>query len=138
MLKKKAIGDSGYSGHHKVISTYNAHDLNSVKLFKSRALKQHKAFNGMTKSFGIIQTRFRHGSFKVGIAFEAVCVICQYKIESEEPLFDVLIQDVLNASEEDLDSDIDFLDGEEEDCDDDIVHHDRDDESDDKRDNQDF
>ena len=71
----------------------------------------------MTKSFGIIQTRFRHGPFKVGIAFEAVCVICQYKIESKEPLFHVLIQDVLNASEEDLDSNIDFLDGKEEDCD---------------------
>jgi hypothetical protein len=68
----------------------NTHDSRSVKLFKSRALKRHEGFNGMTKSFQILRERFRHGPGKIGIAFEAVAVICQDKIEAEEPLWDVL------------------------------------------------
>ena len=50
-LKKKAIGDGGYSGHQEAISSPNTHDSRPVKLFKSRALKRHEGFNGMTKSF---------------------------------------------------------------------------------------
>ena len=89
-LEKKAIGDGGYSGHQEAISSPNSHDSRPVKLFKSRALKRHEGFNGMTKSFQILRERFRHGPGKIGIAFESVAVICQYKIEAEEPLWDVL------------------------------------------------
>jgi hypothetical protein len=53
-LKKKAIGEGGYSGHQEAISSPNTHDSCQVKLFKSRALKQHEGFNGMTKSFQIL------------------------------------------------------------------------------------
>jgi hypothetical protein len=53
-LKKKAIGDGGYSGHQEAISSPNTHDSCQVKLFKSRALKRREGSNGMTKSFQIL------------------------------------------------------------------------------------
>jgi hypothetical protein len=109
-LEKKAIGDGGYSGHQEAISSPNSHDSRPVKLFKSRALKRHEGFNGMTKSFQILRERFRHGPGKIGIAFESVAVICQYKIEAEEPLWDVLVEDVLKEDvEEDSDSDMEDM-----------------------------
>lgn len=51
----------------------------------------------MTKVFEILSGRFRHGEHKFGEAFEAVCVTCQYKLENELPLYDVLIEAVINA-----------------------------------------
>jgi hypothetical protein len=95
-LRKKAIGDQGYNGDHDVISTYNAHDTRAVKKFKSRALKRHENFNGMTKRFNCIDGRFRHGPQKFAICFEAICVLCQYQMEQEQPLYDVLIQDIVD------------------------------------------
>ena len=95
MLGKKAIGDSGYNGHQAFCVTPNKNDSDEVKKFKSRALKRHESFNGMTKTFQSLSGRFRHPVDKFPIVFEAICVICQYKIESEEPLFDILIEDVL-------------------------------------------
>jgi hypothetical protein len=38
-LKKKGLGDGGYSGHTEAISSPNSHDSHPVKLFKSGALK---------------------------------------------------------------------------------------------------
>lgn len=72
-INKKAIGDRGYVGHPKECSTYNAHDCRGVRKFncKSRALKRFACF------------------------FEAICVICQYQIEDDMPLYDVLIEDIM-------------------------------------------
>ena len=95
LLKKKAIGDGIYRGHEKAVSYPNYSDSYGVKKFKSRALKRHEDFNGMTKTFKILSGRFRHGVGKIAAAFESVAVICQYKIERDEPLFDVLIEDVV-------------------------------------------
>ena len=94
--------DGGYVGHYDAISTPNAHDSYGVKRFKSRALKRQEDFNGMTKTFKILRERFRHCVGRFPVAFEAVCVICQYKIESDEPLYDVLIEDILNEPAEDI------------------------------------
>jgi len=99
LLGKKCIGDSAYNGHLDVASYPNHHDSYGVKKFKSRALKRHEGFNGMTKTFKILDDRFRNSTDKFGPAFEAVCVICQYKIETDEPLFDVLIDDVVNGGD---------------------------------------
>ena len=64
----------------------------------------------MVKSFQILWEQFRHGTGKVGRAFEAVAVICQYKIEAEEPLWDVLVEDVLKEDPDpDLDRDMDDM-----------------------------
>lgn len=57
----------------------------------------------MTKVFEILAGRFRHPEDKFGVAFDAVCVLCQYKLENELPLYDVLIEAVINAVEDDGD-----------------------------------
>ena len=58
MLGKKAIGDAGYYGHKKQCSTPNANNSAQVKKFKSRALKSHESFNGMTKVFELLSSCF--------------------------------------------------------------------------------
>ena len=92
---KKAIGDAGYPGHHATVSTPNGHDNTSVAKFKSRALKRHEKFNGMTKNFDCLSGRFRHSVSRFGTCFEAVCVVCQYQMENGRPLFNILIEDVM-------------------------------------------
>jgi hypothetical protein len=99
---KKAIGDQGYVGHTNVVSTFNAHDLKKVKIFKSRALTRHETFNNLTKRFNILSGRFRHSPARFGTCFEAICVICQYQIENGSELFDILVEavfaeDIANA-----------------------------------------
>ena len=97
ILGKKAIGDLGYRGEPKYVSFPNPDDFKGVALFKSRALKRHENFNCMTKVFQVLAGRFRHPEDKFGPAFEAVCVLCQYKLENELPLYDVLVQAVIAA-----------------------------------------
>jgi hypothetical protein len=92
---KKGIGDGGYSGHSQQISTPNSHDSKQVKKFKSRALKRQEKFNGMTKNFDCLSGRFRHSVDRFKNCFEAVGVICQYQIENDQPLYDVLIDDLM-------------------------------------------
>ena len=55
----------------------------------------------MTKCFQILRQAFCHGVGKIGIAFEAVAVVCQYKIAAEEPLYDILIDNVLHDYSDD-------------------------------------
>jgi hypothetical protein len=88
----KAIGDGGYHGHQKSISAPNPHDSAGVRLFKSRALKRHETFNGIMKNFDSLSGRFRHSVARFENCFEAVCVICQYQIEIELPLFDIIAE----------------------------------------------
>jgi hypothetical protein len=88
---KRGIADSGYPGYPTLLSTPNNHDSKEVKRFKSRALKRHENFNGMTKTFDCLSGRFRHGSKRFETCFEAVCVVCQYQLENGHPLYDVLI-----------------------------------------------
>ena len=54
----------------------------------------------MTKSFQILWQLFCHNvKEKIAVAFEAVAVVCQYKVENKEPLYDILIDNVLNEME---------------------------------------
>lgn len=94
-MNKKAIGDGGYSGHHDTISTPNGADDKKVARFKSRALKRHEKFNGMTKNFDCLSGRFRHSVSRFATCFEAVCVVCQYQMENGRPLFRILIEDLM-------------------------------------------
>ena len=57
---KKAIGDGIYRGYQDVVSYPNSQDSRPVAKFKSRALKRHKTFNGMTKCFQILRQAFCH------------------------------------------------------------------------------
>ena len=93
---KKAIGDGGYHGHHKAISTPNSFDMKIVKKLKGRALKRHETFNNLLKNFKCLDGRFRHSQKRFADCCEAVCVICQYQIENNRSLFDVLIDDLAN------------------------------------------
>jgi hypothetical protein len=92
---KLSIGDGGYAGHPYQCSTPNNHNSSSLKKFKSRALKKHERFNGLTKAFDCLSGRFRHSVDRSANCFEAVCVICQYQIEMECPLFEVLIEELM-------------------------------------------
>jgi hypothetical protein len=92
---KKVIGDGGYKGHTEFISTPNRHNSKQVAKFKSRALKRQEKFNGMTKNCDCLSGRFRHSVDPFANCFEAVCVICQHQIENNRPLYDVLIDDMM-------------------------------------------
>ena len=97
--KLRAIGDLGFRGKENLLSVPNAHDSPAVTDFKSRALKRHESFNKLVKDFEITLQRFRHSDECFASAFEAVCVVCQYKIEEEVPLFDILIESVRDKEE---------------------------------------
>ena len=101
----KAIGDLGYRGTSDLISVPNNTDSLQVKKFKSRALKRHKKFNGLIKNFDCLNSCFRNSQAKFKLCFEAVCVICQYQIEVDQPLFDILVEDVLRSDEENTSED---------------------------------
>jgi hypothetical protein len=92
---KRGIAHGGYPGNPTLLSTPNNHDSKPAKLFKSQALKHHETFNGMTKRFDCLSGRFRHSVYKFAQCFEAVCVICQYQCDMGEPLYDALIEGML-------------------------------------------
>jgi hypothetical protein len=90
----RVIADSGYVDkdlEHMIISTPNAHDPKELAAFKTRARLRHKSFNSRVKAFKICSDKFRHDKKRLelhGIAFIAVCVICQYQMELGHPIFD--------------------------------------------------
>jgi hypothetical protein len=91
-LGKKAIGDCGYFGHQTAVVCPNPRDNRKVAKFKSRALKRHETFNGRTKVFDCLSGRFRHSTDRFKNCFEAVCVIVQYQIEIDDPMFDIIVE----------------------------------------------
>jgi hypothetical protein len=97
---KMAIGDGGYCGHPYQISTPNSHESKQCAKFKSRALKRHERFNGLTKAFDCLSGRFRHCVPRFKNCFEAVCVICQYQVETDSPLYSILIEELMENDEE--------------------------------------
>jgi len=99
-MKKKALGDKGYTGHTDECSTFNAFDSKAVKKFKSRAQMRHEQFNGMLKEFSALDDQFRHEQDKFEVCFEATCVICQCQMENGEPLFDLLAGVEVNAEDD--------------------------------------
>jgi hypothetical protein len=87
--KKRAIGDGGYRGFPKLMSTPNSHDSANVKLFKNRARMRHEKYNGKLKTFQCLDRRFRHSKERLQACFEAVAVIVQYMMEMGEPMYDI-------------------------------------------------
>ena len=91
LVGKKALGDKIYNGHNDEVSTFNAFDSDRVKSLKSRAQMRHEKFNGMLKEYGAVSEQYRHRTQeKFGMCFEAVCVICQYRMDHGEPLYELL------------------------------------------------
>ena len=92
-LGKKALADKIYNGHPNECSTFNAVDSEVVSTFKARAQMRHEQFNGMVKGFKCMCVPFQNKPEKVQKhknCLEAVVVICQYRMEHDEPLFDLL------------------------------------------------
>jgi DDE superfamily endonuclease len=85
---KKAIADKGYRGEPK-ISIPNPEYPKFVTKFHTRARCRQESFNFRIKTFDVLKVQFRHGIDKHKIAFEAVCVIMQYQLESGSPLFTI-------------------------------------------------
>ena len=79
---KKVIGDEGYRGEPDFISTKNEFDPREIAEFKERVLAHHETFNQRLKNFNCLTTKFRHGIENHKSAFEAVCAIVMYEIES--------------------------------------------------------
>jgi hypothetical protein len=98
-MGKMAIGDGAYIGHPYQVSTPNWHDSKQCNKFKSRALKRHEHFNGLTKAFDCLSGRFRHSVDRFQNCFEAVCVICQYQVETDRPLYNILIEELMENDE---------------------------------------
>ena len=69
---------------------FNAHDHPAVKEFKSRVQMRHEQFNGMLKEYCALFDQFRHQQEQFKVCFEAIAVLCQYRMENGEPLFDLL------------------------------------------------
>jgi hypothetical protein len=92
---KMTIGDCGYIGHPYQCSTPNNHNSSKLTKFKSHALKRHERFNGLIKAFDCLSGRFRHSIDRFIICFEAVCVICQYEVEMDSPLYEVIIEELM-------------------------------------------
>lgn len=87
---KMAVGDSGYKGEAPgKISINREKDSKEVRDFKHRVRARHESFNSRIKVFKILDERFRHGKEKHQIAFESVCVLCQFDMENGHPLMEV-------------------------------------------------
>jgi hypothetical protein len=88
---KKCIADRGYEAEPNLISIPNSLDEDYVHEFKSRARCRHENFNGRLKKYKTMDCFWEYGIKKHGIAFEAICVTCQYRMENGHPLWDVLV-----------------------------------------------
>lgn len=86
---KKLIADNGYRGEKDTIATPSIYDDEDLKIFKRRARARQESFNQRIKIFQCLSNRFKHPISKHKTVFESVCVIVQYQIESDNPLFDV-------------------------------------------------
>ena len=54
----------------------------------------------MTKVFDCLSGRFRSSVEKFATCFEAVVVICQYMIENDQPLFDIVIEGMFDNNDD--------------------------------------
>lgn len=86
---KFGLGDSLYGGAPDVLRTKNPNDDPELAKFKARSLARHETFNMRIKQFASVANVWRHKKQDHKITFEAVCIIVQYQIENDSPLFDV-------------------------------------------------
>ena len=84
----RIVADGGYTGAVHLLAP-NRDDEAAVKEFKSRARARHETFNSCIKVFKVLAERFCHSLSRHQSAFEAICVLVQYQIETGSPLFDV-------------------------------------------------
>jgi hypothetical protein len=89
---KRLIADQGYLAEKQLCSLRNPLDTLAVKQLKARAKARHETFNKRLKEWNVLSQRFRStrdSLSKHKTVFEACCVLTQYDIEDNHPLFDV-------------------------------------------------
>ena len=87
---KRAVTDSGYDGEDgKMVSISKRSDSAEAKDFKARAKSRQESFNSRVKAFNCTAVSFRHGQELHAAAFESVCILLQYDMESGHGLFEV-------------------------------------------------
>ena len=87
---KRGIGDSGYQGEPGKLSFHRAAHSKDMTNFINRVRARHENFNARIKNFNILSNCFRsNDKAKHKMAFEAVCILCQYDMENGHPLMDV-------------------------------------------------
>lgn len=83
------VADNGYQGERQ-ISAPNFLDDEMTKNFKKRARARHETVNGKLKAFSVLNACFRHSLNKHQSSFEAVCIVVQYKLDSDTShIFDI-------------------------------------------------
>ena len=94
---KKIIVDGGYlpdpndeAELDMLVCPRPGYGSKTFRKFKSRVRCRHETFNGRLKHYACLDQTFRHGMKKHKLAFEAVCVTVQYKLENGSPLFDAV------------------------------------------------
>ena len=87
---KRGIGDSGYQGEPTKLTIHRTAHSKEMTNFINRVRARHENFNARIKNFSILSNCFRsNDKIKHKMAFEAVCILCQYDMENGHPLMDV-------------------------------------------------
>ena len=87
---KRGIGDSGYQGEPTKLTIHRTAHSKEMTNFINRSQARHENFNARIKNFNILSNCFRsNDKIKHKMAFEAVCILCQYDMENGHPLMDV-------------------------------------------------
>ena len=93
---KLLIADRGYGrsdeknfpGWNKKFALPNLSDSKWLANFKSRARSRHEVVNGLLVDYAVLHKEFTHPHDKHVIAFEAICVLVQYKMDYGHPTWD--------------------------------------------------
>jgi len=93
---KIIIADRGYGRNPKDYPGWNNKfalpcltDSKRLANFKSRARCRHEGVNGLLVDYAILHKEFTHPHDKHVLAFEACCVLVQYKMNHGRPTWDV-------------------------------------------------
>jgi hypothetical protein len=84
--------DRGYQSSkpdERMLSCRNPLDSEELYNYKSRSRLRGETVDGRLKQYKILENVFRHGREKHELAFLAVVVIWQYRMDHGEPLFEV-------------------------------------------------
>ena len=101
---EKAIGDRGYRGDRKLVTTYTANDAQHARAIKLIGAR-HETINGRICTFESMRQRWRHALDKHHIAFRAVLVLVQISIANGRPVFSVRgYEDPLHRDDVSVDS----------------------------------
>jgi hypothetical protein len=86
---RREIGDSGYQGEPNKLSFHHTGHTKDMTNFINRVRARHENFNARIKNLKILSNCFRsNDKVKRKMAFEAVCILCQYDMENGHPLMD--------------------------------------------------